>query len=288
MFDTVIVVDWSAAASPSPRSPSPNAIWIGRASAGGVASAYHRTRHEAEIALGHQFAQERAAGRRVLVGFDFAFGYPQGFAARLTGRAGAAAVWGWLDAKLADGPDNHNDRFAVAAAINRRFGGAGPFWGRPASIPLADLPEVKRVDYPALGLDERRRVERAVPRAQPVWKLYTAGSVGGQVLTGMPLIHRLSRQPGVAVWPFASPGDLASMPLVLAEVYPSLIDPAVAAHVGIRDDLQVRLLAQALWRLGGSGGLAQVLADVPVWPGRADEGWILGAGQGAQLCRVLA
>ncbi len=222
----------------------------------------------------------------MLGGFDFAFGYPEGFAERLTGQAGAPSVWHWLDAHLVDGEANCNDRFTLADAINRSFGGAGPFWGRPASLALADLPETKRVDYAALGLAERRRVENKVTRAQPVWKLYTAGSVGGQVLTGLPLIHRLSLLPEVGVWPFGA----CDAPIVLAEVYPSLID-AIVSRDGrpgaIKDDMQVRILALALWRLGQAGQLGTLLADVPDWPGRIDEGWILGAGHEAALAAAL-
>ena len=36
--------------------------------------------------LADHLADERAAGRRVLAGFDFPFGYPRGFAAALTGQ----------------------------------------------------------------------------------------------------------------------------------------------------------------------------------------------------------
>ena len=43
--------------------------------------------------LADLLAAERAAGRRVLAGFDFPFGYPRGFAAALTGRAEALALW---------------------------------------------------------------------------------------------------------------------------------------------------------------------------------------------------
>jgi molybdopterin-guanine dinucleotide biosynthesis protein B len=247
---------------------------------------YHRTRAGAEAALGALFDAEAVAGRRVLAGFDFAFGYPEGFAARLTGQPEARAVWHWLAANLTDGADNGNDRFALADRINAGFGGAGPFWGRPRHLPLAHLPETKAVDYAALGLAERRRVEAVVPRAQPVWKLYTTGSVGGQVLTGLPVIARLAARPGAAVWPF----DLPEGPLVLAEVYPSLIASAVSGATAPgdrKDQVQVRLLARALWRLAQSGALGPLLRDIPDWQGRAEEGWILGAGRADVLAGAL-
>ena len=220
VFDTVVVVDWSAASAPSPARPSADAIWIGVAGAEERVE-YFRTRAAAEAALVALMAAERAAGRRVLVGFDFALGYPAGFAARLTGQARARAVWAWMAGQIVDDAQNRNNRFQVAEGINRAFGGAGPFWGRPAGLDLPALPATKAVDYAALGLAERRAVERVVPRAQPVWKLYTTGSVGSQVLMGLPMVHRLAQGAGVAVWPFdATETERAGV--VLAEIYPSL------------------------------------------------------------------
>lgn len=283
-FDTVIVVDWSASAVPSPARPSADAIWIGVARDGAEEVRYHRTRAGAEAAIADLLQAEAKAGRRVLAGFDFPLGYPAGFAERLTGQAQAFPVWDWLEHRVQDGPANANNRFALADAINAGFAAAGPFWGRPAGLVLPHLPGRKTCDYPGLGLAERRRVEQAVPRAQPVWKLYTTGSVGSQALMGLPVLSRLRRRFNAGVWPF----DPATGPLVLAEVYPSLLAKAVAeANDPIKDRAQVRLLARALWRLSQSGGLTALMADVPDWPGRAEEGWILGAGHATTLLAAL-
>jgi molybdopterin-guanine dinucleotide biosynthesis protein B len=285
LFDRVTVVDWSAAGAPTPARPSRDSIWIATAGPGpqDEAVSTHRTRRAAEAHL----AALVGAGGRHLIGFDFPMGYPAGLAARLTGRASARAVHAWLARHLTDGPDNRNDRFALAAAINRELGGPGPFWGRPAALDLPDLPARRLVDYPALGLAERRAVERAVPRAQPVWKLYTTGSVGSQALTGLPVIHRLAEQ-GARVWPFE---PLAAAGVVLAEVYPSLLAAEVAAHMAqsgeaVKDRAQVRLLARALLRLDQDGGLAPLLAPPPD-AAAAEEGWILGAGHVAALRAAL-
>jgi len=276
-FDTVAIVDWSATNGPSPAKPSPDAIWIGTATAEGETAQYFRTRAEAEAHLTTLIATEQAAGRRLLIGFDFPMGYPTGFAARLTGDASPRAVWRWLADHITDDA-NRNNRFAVADAINAGLGG-GPFWGRPASLPLPHLPERKAVDYPALGLPERRAAETYVPRAQPVWKLFTTGSVGSQALMGLPMIHRLSQITGTAVWPFDS---TPAAPVVLAEVYPSLLAPLVAQTPSIKDAAQVSLLARALHRLSAQGGLAPLFTP-PNLPEIAEEGWILGAGHAAAL-----
>lgn len=284
LFDTIAVVDWSSSSAPSPARPSKDAIWIGTASAAGQQTQYFRTRAEAETAITALVDDHRATGRRLLVGFDFPMGLPAGFARRLTGQDNAAAVWRWLAARISDGPKNANNRFEVAAAINAGFGGGGPFWGRPASRDLPALPERKTVDYAALGLTERRAVERLVPRAQPVWKCFTTGSVGGQMLMGLPLVHRLAAREEVAVWPF----ETRAAPVVVAEVYPSLLAAAVKARSGqrsIADEVQVRLLSLAFWRLDRQGALAP-LFDVP--EAAREEGWILGAGHVAALEGALA
>ena len=276
-FDRVIIADWSAASARSPAKPSADAIWLGSP---GQQSRYFRSRQQAEAALMAEI-DSLPLGQRLLIGFDFPMGYPAGFAARLTGKPQARAVWAWLAARLQDNSDNHNNRFEVAAAINRLFGN-GPFWGRPAGLALPDLPTRKTIDYQFIGLKERRAVEGLVPRAQAVWKLYTTGAAGSQGLMGQAMLHRLAQLPGVAVWPF----DKADARIVLAEVYPSLLAAEVATDPAtIKDEAQVRLLAQAIFKLSQSGGLAALLETPAI---AAEEGWILGAGHVAALQGALA
>ncbi|MEO8240762.1 MAG: molybdopterin-guanine dinucleotide biosynthesis protein B [bacterium] len=280
-FDSVIIVDWSAAASPSPKSPTKDAIWIGVTQNGTTTTTYHRTRQDAESHLITLLDAAEAKGRRTLLGFDFAMAYPQGFAAALTGRKDPRAVWHWLYQHITDDANNHNNRFAVADQINATFHQPGPFWGRPATAAHSHLSPTKAVDYTALDLTERRHVEAIVPSAQPVWKLYTTGAVGSQSLMGLPLIHRLSLRPHTAVWPFDSP----TAQTVIAEVYPSLLTTAVAADPDkIKDRVQVRVLSRALWQLSQSRKLAP-LFDTPAIA--QEEGWILGAGHANSLLTAL-
>lgn len=283
LFDTVVIVDWSAKATPSPARPSKDAIWVGVRRAGHAQSRYFRTRQAAEVALGDLLEDERTAGRRVLAGFDFAFGYPAGFAARLTGQDDARSVWAWLAGHIRDTDRNETNRLQVGGQINAVFAPArGPFWGRPAAQDVAHLPFTKDVDYAAIGLSERRAIERLMPGAKPVFQLMGAGSVGSQALTGLPMIHRLQQRTGCAVWPFDA---IAGAALVLAEVYPSILNAAVAHDAApIKDEAQVRLLAQSLWALGRHGQLAP-LFDVP--SEALTEGWILGAGHVALMEQAL-
>ncbi|EKD59509.1 MAG: hypothetical protein ACD_54C01314G0003 [uncultured bacterium] len=278
----MIIADWSAASARSPARPSADAIWLGSP---GQQSRYFRSRQQAEAALEAEI-NNLPIGQRLLIGFDFPMGYPAGFAARLTGQPQARAVWAWLAARLQDDARNRNNRFEVAAEINRLFGSSlirgGPFWGRPAGLALPDLPARKTIDYLSLGLMERREVERLVPRAQAVWKLYTTGAAGSQGLMGQAMLHRLAQLPGVAVWPF----DRADTRIVLAEVYPSLLAAEVAADpAAIKDEAQVRLLAKALFRLSQGGDLTPLLETPAI---AAEEGWILGAGHSAALRGALA
>ncbi len=283
-FDRVIVADWSASSTLSPARPSADAIWLGSIDAQGAQSNYHRSRASAEAALSKAIDTALARGESLLIGCDFPMGYPKGFAARLTGTATARAVWAWLADHIQDAPDNRNNRFQIAAQINRHFATAtskGPFWGRPASLNLPDLPATKSINYTALNLSERRVVETSVPRAQPVWKLYTTGAAGSQGLIGQPMIHRLSQNPQVAVWPFDPPAQIT-----LAEVYPSLITPAITADpAAIKDEAQVRLLARALFILSQHNCRLAPLLDSPPC---AEEGWILGAGHTAALLGTLS
>jgi molybdopterin-guanine dinucleotide biosynthesis protein B len=87
----------------------------------------------------------------------------------------------------------------------------------------------------------------------------------------------------VAVWPF----DPADAPVVLAEVYPSLLARAVAEDPApIKDEAQVRLLSRALWRLSQGEKIAPLFAT-PEGAVTTEEGWILGAGHEAALEEAL-
>ncbi|MBN8630780.1 MAG: molybdopterin guanine dinucleotide synthesis [Rhodobacterales bacterium] len=285
-FDRVIVVDWSAANLPTSATSRANSIWIGCHDAEGGAEWHHRTRAAAEAQILALIDAARGDGLRLLIGCDFAMGYPAGFAARLTGEARAPSIWAWLAEAIDDGPDNRNNRFEVAARINAAFPeGPGPFWSHPSGQPRPGLPFRRTgIDYAALGLAESRLAERTVRGAKSPWMLFNPGSVGSQSLLGLPMVHRLSLRGDVAVWPF----EAAESPVVLAEVYPSLIAGPVAILANAdgltADQAQVRLLSRALFRLSCRDRLAP-LFDAP--PEAAEEGWILGAGHAALLAEAL-
>ena len=134
LFNAYVIVDWSAAES---KATGKNSIWIGvlkRDVRFRFAFEAHNpaTRREAETLI-TTILDDRAKHReRTLIGFDFAFGYPRGFAAALglPGEEPWKAVWDLLAKEVSDKPDNMNNRFQVGAKLNRLLtGGPFPFWG---------------------------------------------------------------------------------------------------------------------------------------------------------------
>jgi hypothetical protein len=284
-YDLVAIVDWSAASKPTSATKKSDAIWIGTADHTGETQTHFQTRHKAETHIRQLVTQTVETGRRALVGFDFAFGYPQGFAASLTGTGRAEAVWQWLAERIEDSPENRNNRFDIASRINALFKHPGPFWSHPKHQTYPALPFRKEgIHYGSLGVGAFRAAEIQTKGAKSPWMLYNPGAVGSQSLLGLPMIHRLSQLPGVHVWPFST----TDAPVVLAEVYPSLLDGPVAKEATAmsieKDRAQVRLLARALWRLAQKDQL-DALFEVPAIA--REEGWILGAGHQNRLLDAI-
>ena len=301
LFHTHIVVDWSARSKPSPERKSKDSIWWAVARVGGGVEVdepvYVRTRREALDGLARLLADELEAGRRVLVGFDFPFGYPAGVAERISGKASAMALWDWLAAQIEDATDNANNRYDVAAAINAAYPGLGPFWGRPGTwdyptIPLRASERTKQDQHPP----ERRLCDIRATGAKTVWQLAYSGSVGSQMLLGLPALKRLVSDPRIAgraaIWPFQTGLRTPNAPAVIAEVYPSLLRAEIRARRGedeILDCAQVRVNAEAFARLDALGGLAPLFAGAPRLTAHerrlieTEEAWILGLGHEGAL-----
>ena len=96
-----------------------DSIWICWIDAAGERLVNPATRHAAKTLLAEWLATAMSRNARVLMGFDFPFGYPAGFAARL-GLSGPPwrAVWDEIARLVSDDEHNLNNRFDVAAALN--------------------------------------------------------------------------------------------------------------------------------------------------------------------------
>ncbi|MEQ9038066.1 MAG: molybdopterin-binding protein [Silicimonas sp.] len=280
-FDTFLVVDWSAAKAKSAR-PQTDAIWFGIARRDGKHQAlYLRSRMEAERHLSQFFDQEMSSGRRVLAAFDFPFGYPQGFARHVTGSDDPLTLWDWLEERIVDTPDGENNRFEIAQQINALFPDPGPFWGRHAKADFPGVPYRKET-VRFTGFAEKRETDVVARSASSCFQLAFPPTVGGQVLTGLPVLARLRRKKGVMVWPYEEWRDA---PVVLAEVWPGLVDRAVrASEDRIRDRAQVALLSKAL-SLVPPDSLESMMQTPPA---AREEAWILGGEHSELLEKVLA
>ena len=136
LFDAYLMVDWSANTTPK---TGPDSIWLALAERTAAGLRLHvldnpATRAEALARLGDLLDGLVQRKRRVLVGFDFPFGYSSG-TSRVLKQKGAPwrATWRLLSKLIEDGPGNANNRFEIANTLNRWIGHrAGPFWGHPA------------------------------------------------------------------------------------------------------------------------------------------------------------
>lgn len=285
--DRVAVLDWSAAKGAKMGRDS---IWLGVTDAAGTCDVNIPTRALAMQALAELIDGARVSGANLLIGVDFAFGFPVGFAGTLTGTATALSVWDWLTARVTDTPDNISNYRQVAAQMNALFPGGGPFWGNGTRSDVPGLPRHKPPLPEGLGAhrtcDILARESGAWPKS--VWQLAGAGAVGAQVLTGLPVLNTLRHRFGdsVAIWPF----EMRDAPVIIAEVYPSMLRARVklaCAAGAVADQAQVRLLSQALFAQTQDAVLAQVMRPDQPAATLAQEGWILGTGASAALNAAL-
>ena len=288
-FTNYIMVDWSAASLPKTGSDS---IWIASTRRRDGAMSRTRlqnpsTRQEAMEILGGLMDAVPKRGR-ALIGFDFPFGYVRGTAAALgMDKPAWRHMWRRISADIRDDDENRNNRFDVAEGWNRFISGEPfPFWGNVREEDRSHLLRKRFRNHGDGDLPERRVAEAMTPTAQPVWKLAYAGSVGSQTMLGIPRVWALRNDPRfateAAIWPFETGlADAPALRFVLAEIYPSLIEPKKLRGKP-KDAGQVAAMVDHLSALDneerltpffvGDPDLDPVLAEEVV----AEEGWILG------------
>ncbi|MEL7117648.1 MAG: precorrin-8X methylmutase, partial [Pseudomonadota bacterium] len=245
------------------------------------------TRQDAMSRLAHRIKAASIAGDRLLLGFDFPFGYPAGLARSIAKDGDWRTIWNWIATHIEDGPANANYRFDVAAELNGYFETDGPFWGNGLKRDIPGLPRKKPKGWGETLPANLRACDAGAKAAQEVWKLSGVGSVGGQALMGIAALEQLRQETEAQIWPFEILGEGARH--VIAEVFPSLV-PMHFPPDRVRDAVQVETLARALARLDAAGYLADLLA-APSATGqdvRRHEGSILGLDHQTLLAKACA
>lgn len=260
-FDAYLMVDWSARSTPETGKDS---IWIYLNKRGGTSLQIENpaTRAEAMLRLRELLAELCEAGISTLVGFDFAFGFPAGFAKQLgiNGDSKWSGVWAKISRLVVDCDDNSNNRFRVASKLNRQIsGGPAPFWNCPKNQETQYLTRSAPAGDAYSFFADRRHTEkeRSNARTHSPFRLFTAGSVGSQML-----LERETR----------------SWRILYAEIFPSVVEFDLD---GVKDKRQVEGLLKRFAELDESGDLSRRFKGAS--PSElnlkkeveCEEGWIL-------------
>jgi hypothetical protein len=148
-----------------------------------------------------------AGRRRLLIGLDFAFGFPFADGGYLGGNAPLVRsvfdLWKLIDSESPD-PDFGCDSFISNPAYSSLFWKAGP-------TPLHWIEHKRRTEYAC--------AERTRTRPETVYKLLGSKQVGKASLTGMRVLHHIRsvKVGDVAFWPFEKVRTSA-----MVEIYPTL------------------------------------------------------------------
>ncbi len=294
LFGAYVIVDYTAAEG---KKTGESSMWIGvmkRDVRFRLSYEAHNpaTRAEGLALLRTILADLKKRGDRVLLGVNFALGFPRGTAARLQLKGTPwEAMWDFLGKNVVDKPDNTNNRFQVAAKMNRLMTDeAYPFWGCPKNAAqkwLSTLKPDSFGDFPEFRLtEEATKKLKKTAQAKSLWQMHGAGVVGGQAMLGITGLKTLTGD-DMRVWPlqtgFATVDleALQGVATVAAEVLPLMYEGA--AHAGeVKDATQVRLTAEALADADDKGELGAMFAapkgldEAQVDIAATEEGWILG------------
>ncbi|SHE38669.1 molybdopterin molybdotransferase [Ferrithrix thermotolerans DSM 19514] len=287
MFETIMVVDYSASSRPK---TGKDTIWLGviRAPFEGVELYNPPTRFRLSEIIKAVVKDSVDDQHRALLALDFAISYPASFIETFYRCTRGLAthedsnpfsvnllpteivhLYLYLERSVVDDSKNRNNRFDVASELNRAIG-QRVFWGHPtrhSSQPwlyahkdkrsLELIGEYRNCDQGARTISGRRFISSP-------FQLYGAGSVGSQSILGIARLMRLARElqdQGVAIdlWPYPMQ-SIAPAPLTLCEWWPSMIQlPDV--YNGPKDRQQVICSCKYLSKLQDSGELTQLLND---------------------------
>jgi precorrin-8X/cobalt-precorrin-8 methylmutase len=311
LFDAYVMIDWSG--SGRRRAGRAECIWVahGLATSAEPSTVSPPSRTEAEHLIRAQLESIVATNkRRVLLCADFGYGYPAGFASLLTKSESGElppwrVVWQYLTLHVQDDlgttpgqkPTNRSNRFEVASAINVSVSGPGspgPFWClfKPGGYDCVPQNKPTQPFVCGSGSIAPLRVTDRRAKSDSPFRLFGTGSVGSQVLTGIPRLQSIRFDPQFArcsaVWPFetgwAPPAGTWLDPKVRilhAEIYPSVRGP-------LKDTIKDRGQVRAMWHWARDlDGKNLLMKEFAIPPGigsgsaedhiiRREEGWILG------------
>ena len=315
LFDFYIMVDWSGAMRR--RGMRADTIWTAY---GGIEAENPKTdspfsRTEA-IHLIHSLLDEQSRKMlRVLLCFDFAFGFPRDFSAALqtaTGKTDAAlpwlATWQYLSDAIKDDvgtvlhrkPTNRSNRFDAANTINSLLSlspeAPGPFWCASPEAAYSYIPQ-SRIE------SNRRLFNRGIPVRLwlPTLAVPPSTAFPNRPRTVDPTsaVHRSARAQWYtlstfrfatrsAIWPFETGWATKAkwlpdhVSILHAEIYPSIREPSADL---IKDRGQVR----SMWEWARDLDRQELLwvefaRPTEIDPGSPEdiaiqltEGWILGS-----------
>lgn len=309
LFDAYVMVDWSSrnARGGGKR----DCIWIAHGAASDdkpkTMSPYSRT--EAEQAIRSIIEPIVSKKGRTLVCADFPYGFPRGFTSLLHeaqwNMPPWCRVWQFLKRNVRDDigtkfgrkPSNRSNRFEVASAINTNSEGtsAGPFWclyraGSYNSVPQTQPPQP--IILPGGQIIEPLRITDTRASGDTPFRIFGNGSVGSQIITGIPRLASIRFDPELAdfsaVWPFETGWApltgrwlRSNLWILHAEIYPSV---RKALHDSIKDRGQVRAMWCWARNLDQNDQLFREFSKPPCIKRssredkviRNEEGWILG------------
>ena len=311
LFDCYVMVDWSG--SDRRRAEKQDCIWIayGPATAAAPMTVSPPSRTEAEHLIRSQLQSIVAANEgRVLLCADFGYGYPAGFSSLLAKSFSSELppwriVWQYLRNHVQDDlgtkpgqqPTNRSNRFAIASAINAEVSSPaspGPFWClfKPGGYAWFRRKGRRQPFVCASASLAPLRITDGRAKSDTPFRLFGTGSVGSQVLTGIPRLDSIRFDSQFArcsaVWPFetewAPPTGTWLDPevrILHAEIYPSVRAPFTDT---IKDRGQVRAMWHWARDLDAKNSLINEFAMPPgIASGsvedhmiRREEGWILG------------
>jgi len=222
-FERVVAVDWSGDQGPGQRKKIWAGVWTASdpfLKTGKVTLENGRTRVE----LMEWLVEMARETPRMVVGFDFSFGFPAWFMREL-GIRSAPEFWRvladgqgekWLHKDCADG------RFWGRAGSARHGKKPAEFCGEHAHRMLRRAETVLKVRAEITDPLAAAKIAGIAPKS--VFQIGGAGAVGTASLRGMPGLIVL-RDAGFRIWPFDKP-ELRRAPLVV-EIYTRLMTGAV-------------------------------------------------------------